>query len=144
MRTGGWEKIKDSGTPLRPVRVPDPFEEATASRVGPKVLFEEPESTGARSDTTDLSRPAIPDTISVLVAEDDPINSRIMEKRLGKLGHLVQMTVNGEECASAHGEQPASYDAILNGLADANRRRIQLDENDPIFRKDTRKDVSVD
>jgi DNA-binding NtrC family response regulator len=53
---------------------------------------------------------------SILVAEDDPINSRIMKKRLEKLGHKVHCTVNGEECASAHGEDAASFDTVLMDL----------------------------
>ena len=46
-RSAGSEKIKDSGTPLRPVRVPDDQQdEASGSKMGPRVLFEEPESSG--------------------------------------------------------------------------------------------------
>lgn len=60
--------------------------------------------------------PLSADAFSILVAEDDPINSRIMKKRLEKLGHKVYCTVNGEECASAHGEDAASFDAVLMDL----------------------------
>lgn len=49
-------------------------------------------------------------------AEDDPINSKIMKKRLEKLGHTAYMTVNGEECSSAHGEQASTFDAVLMDL----------------------------
>ena len=80
------------------------------------MLFEEPVSVSGRSDTTEFSRTQLSDNLSVLVAEDDPINSKIMKKRLEKLGHSAYMTVNGEECASAHGENPASFDAILMDL----------------------------
>ena len=51
--------------------------------------------------------------LSVLVAEDDPINSRIIKKRLEKAGHDVYLTVNGEECASAYAEQEAFFDVVL-------------------------------
>ncbi|KIW29944.1 uncharacterized protein PV07_05728 [Cladophialophora immunda] len=116
-RTPGSEKIKDSGTPLRPIRVPNNQpEQPSGSISGPKVLFEEPESVGTRSDTTETPKATSSDNFSVLVAEDDPINSKIMRKRLEKLGHAVHLTVNGEECSSAHGEQPASFDAILMDL----------------------------
>ncbi|KIX98344.1 uncharacterized protein Z520_05645 [Fonsecaea multimorphosa CBS 102226] len=116
-RTAGSETIKDSGTPLRPVRVPvDQPDQPSGSISGPRVLFEEPESVGTRSDTTETPRVSSFENFSVLVAEDDPINSKIMRKRLEKLGHAVHMTVNGEECSSAHGEQPASFDAILMDL----------------------------
>ena len=53
------------------------------------------------------------DCLHVLVAEDDPINSKIMRKRLEKLGHRVHLTVNGEECSTAFGEQPKAFDVVL-------------------------------
>ena len=71
---------------------------------------------GAPSDTTEASKLNSTELYSVLVAEDDPINSKIMKRRLEKLGHAVHLTVNGEECSSAHGEQPASFDAVLMDL----------------------------
>ncbi|KAI9717461.1 MAG: Light-sensor Protein kinase [Chrysothrix sp. TS-e1954] len=49
----------------------------------------------------------------VLVAEDDPINSKIVQKRLQKAGHETHLTVNGEECSSAYGENSQAYDVIL-------------------------------
>lgn len=116
-KVSGWEKVKDSGMPLRPIRVPDDQQdEASGAKTGPRVLFEEPDSVSVLSDTTEVSKAALSDSFSVLVAEDDPINSKIMQKRLEKMGHVVHMTVNGEECSSAHGDQPASFDAILMDL----------------------------
>ncbi|PWY75374.1 hypothetical protein BO70DRAFT_363954 [Aspergillus heteromorphus CBS 117.55] len=47
-------------------------------------------------------KPPLPGTYRVLVAEDDPINGKILEKRLGKTGHTVHLTLNGEECAAAY------------------------------------------
>jgi CheY-like chemotaxis protein len=49
----------------------------------------------------------------VLVAEDDPVNSRIIKKRLEKLGHDVYLTVNGEECAGTYGEKTGFFDIVL-------------------------------
>jgi len=51
--------------------------------------------------------------LQILVAEDDPINSRIIKKRLEKSGHQVYHTINGEECASSYGEMPAHFDVVL-------------------------------
>jgi CheY-like chemotaxis protein len=48
-----------------------------------------------------------------LVAEDDPVNSRIIQKRLEKSGHEVYHTVNGEDCASAYGDKQAFFDVVL-------------------------------
>jgi len=53
------------------------------------------------------------DHMRVLVAEDDPVNSRIIQKRLQKLGHEVFLTVNGEECASTYGDKSGFFDIIL-------------------------------
>jgi PleD family two-component response regulator len=53
------------------------------------------------------------DRMRVLVAEDDPVNSRIVKKRLEKMQHNVYLTVNGEECASAFGENPKDFDVVL-------------------------------
>jgi hypothetical protein len=50
---------------------------------------------------------------TVLVAEDDPINSMVMKKRLEKMGHVVSMTTNGEECMHRFEEASTGYDAIL-------------------------------
>ncbi|KAJ0418646.1 hypothetical protein BJY00DRAFT_287491 [Aspergillus carlsbadensis] len=51
--------------------------------------------------------------LRVLVAEDDPINAKIVQKRLGKLGYNVHWTVNGEECATAYCENPTAWDVVL-------------------------------
>jgi light-regulated signal transduction histidine kinase (bacteriophytochrome)/CheY-like chemotaxis protein len=53
------------------------------------------------------------DHMRVLVAEDDPVNSRIVKKRLEKLGHDVHLTVNGEECASAYCDNSRNFDVVL-------------------------------
>ncbi|KAL4900421.1 hypothetical protein BDW74DRAFT_161915 [Aspergillus multicolor] len=54
-----------------------------------------------------------PRHLHVLVAEDDPINAKILQKRLGKLGHTVRLTVNGEECANTYAEEPTHWDVVL-------------------------------
>ncbi|OJJ43971.1 hypothetical protein ASPZODRAFT_803145 [Penicilliopsis zonata CBS 506.65] len=54
--------------------------------------------------------------LHVLAADDDPVNSTILRKRLEKFGHTVHMTGNGKECASVHREHPGRFDAILMDL----------------------------
>jgi PleD family two-component response regulator len=49
----------------------------------------------------------------VLVAEDDPVNSKIVKKRLEKLGHEIVLTSNGEECAQAYADGSEGVDAVL-------------------------------
>ncbi|KAJ6017122.1 CheY-like superfamily [Penicillium sp. IBT 35674x] len=40
-------------------------------------------------------------SLNVLVAEDNPVNSKILQKRLSKIGHTVQLTNNGQACVNA-------------------------------------------
>ncbi|KAL6709884.1 hypothetical protein ACN47E_000669 [Coniothyrium glycines] len=133
----GEEPIPGSGMPLKAVRVPEddgsPIEprSISGSILGevnnqPIPLTAEPEATEtdlAASKTLEVPATAEPDRdvsanlsaehMSVLVAEDDPVNSRIVQKRLQKLDHTVHLTVNGEECASAYCDNPKDFDVIL-------------------------------
>lgn len=70
---------------------------------------EETKNSGQSTDSDD--RPL--DQMRVLVAEDDPVNSKIVKKRMEKLGHEVHLTSNGEECASAFGDSVSAFDAVL-------------------------------
>ncbi|KAI5464772.1 hypothetical protein BGZ63DRAFT_349992 [Mariannaea sp. PMI_226] len=51
--------------------------------------------------------------LRVLVAEDDPINIKILRKRLERAGHNVRHTVNGEDCATVYRENPTAFDVVL-------------------------------
>lgn len=51
--------------------------------------------------------------LSVLIAEDNPINSRMLEHRLSKLGHTVQVATNGQACVDVFATAPESFDVIL-------------------------------
>lgn len=73
-----------------------------------------PPSTADAASTTPTSvHPENPHLLQVLVAEDDPINSKIVEKRLTKLGHTVKLTGNGEACASAFAIASKAFDIVL-------------------------------
>ncbi|KAK5946189.1 hypothetical protein PMZ80_000330 [Knufia obscura] len=117
----GQHNIQGSGTPLKPVRVPE-FDspEKSSERAPQKVRFEQilaPQvQSPAAIDQESPIETSRAGNFSVLVAEDDPINSKIMKKRLEKLGHRAYMTVNGEECSSAFGEHANTFDAILMDL----------------------------
>ncbi|KAH0566160.1 hypothetical protein GP486_000442 [Trichoglossum hirsutum] len=64
--------------------------------------------------TTVSATPTTPTTrLSVLVAEDDPINAKVMKRRLEKMGHKVHVTLNGEECARWYKEGMDAWDVIL-------------------------------
>ena len=106
----GEEPIRTSKTPLKPVRMGEvPMSAATewSPRPSSRVLFDIPDKP--------VQKPRIVpvESFQVLVAEDDPINSKIIKKRLEKCDCDVYLTVNGEECASAYGEKPASFGVVL-------------------------------
>ncbi|RAL67236.1 hypothetical protein DID88_008007 [Monilinia fructigena] len=118
----GPEIITDTKTPVKAVRIPDEFSGSMNDNIPPsvaaKVKFSNQSSSSSQSGNEDEP---IPNTkthnaehLKVLVAEDDPVNSRIINKRLEKGGHEVFHTINGEECASAYG------DNIINSSKSAN------------------------
>ncbi|KAL8925272.1 MAG: hypothetical protein Q9208_003562 [Pyrenodesmia sp. 3 TL-2023] len=103
----GEATVLDSKTPVRSIRVPGPSKFASAGsapRTPARVLFNIPDKP---------SQPPNADNLNILVAEDDPVNSKIMKKRLEKAGHTTLLTVNGEECSSAYGDNAAAFDAVL-------------------------------
>jgi hypothetical protein len=52
----------------------------------------------------------------VLIAEDNPLNSRLLETRLTKRGHTVKVTVDGQVCADTFKRSPEAFDIILMDL----------------------------
>jgi hypothetical protein len=110
-RIHGEEIIASSAVPLKAVRMPDEAVSPTESvPISGSII-------GEVLGTPDVMSPAPVELdakhMRVLVAEDDPINSKIVEKRLKKLDHNVYLTVNGEECASAFCDKPRDFDVIL-------------------------------
>ncbi len=67
------------------------------------------ETLAGRSRTDD----SLPDfsRLRVLVAEDDPINQKVVTKMLGRFGVVPRVVVNGQEAVAAAGEE--SFDVIL-------------------------------
>jgi CheY-like chemotaxis protein len=54
--------------------------------------------------------------VNVLVAEDNPLNSRLLETRLTRRGHDVRVTVDGYSCAEVFKASPEAFDVILMDL----------------------------
>lgn len=114
----GIANVTDSNTPIRPIRMPGetstgspesefpPRESYLSARTPSRVLFDIPDK-NAKVEPPNAER------FQVLVAEDDPINSKIIKKRLEKIGHEVCLTINGEECSGTYGERPAFFDVVL-------------------------------
>ncbi|MCJ1374841.1 Light-sensor Protein kinase [Loxospora ochrophaea] len=107
----GEASVMDSATPVRPIRVHEESMGSPTSELPPRMLSQ------VSFDIPD--KPVMPaerpnaNNLRVLVAEDDPINSRIVKKRLEKFGHEICLTVNGEDCSHAYGEKPAYFDIVL-------------------------------
>lgn len=112
-KTPGEEQIQFSSRPLKAVRVPDdatsPIGQPSGSILGE--IHDEPKEVTPPREPSPAKLTS--DKMRVLVAEDDPVNSRIVKKRLEKMQHNVYLTVNGEECASAFGESPKDFDVVL-------------------------------
>ncbi|KAG0651252.1 Cyanobacterial phytochrome B [Hyphodiscus hymeniophilus] len=108
----GAEFVTGNKTLMKAIRMPDEFAEqlpmdGAAPHTPSRVLFDIPR------DEPSLPLQQNSEHLQILVAEDDPINSRIIQKRLEKSGHEVYHTINGEACASVYGEKPAHFDVIL-------------------------------
>lgn len=111
----GEEPINFSSQPLRAIRLPDDATSPTGRTPG-AILGEvhtEPKEISPTPTPAPEKEKLTSDNMRVLVAEDDPVNSRIVKKRLEKMKHDVYLTVNGEECASAYGESPKDFDVVL-------------------------------
>jgi anti-sigma regulatory factor (Ser/Thr protein kinase) len=117
----GVHPVKDSKTPIKPIKVPDDFSTSlpAAPQTGQQsgVLFEIPDRTKTEpapaENAPEPSASGFSGKLRVLIAEDDPVNMKILRKRLEKAGHDVIHTVNGEDCAAVYSERPLDFDVIL-------------------------------
>jgi light-regulated signal transduction histidine kinase (bacteriophytochrome) len=127
-QTPGLQHVSFSSTPVKALKIPDP----TGSPIVPKSMRADDHG-GVLGEVTKVpeTEPLNADNMHVLVAEDDMVNSRIVKKRLEKLGHIIHLTGNGEECAGAYCEQSEKYDVVLMDMqvsflhpSDTNGREI--------------------
>jgi PleD family two-component response regulator len=100
------EAIQD---PIRPIKAPDEpvvLVSGTRSGIAGTVgdVFDSRQRKGAQLSANNLY---------ILVGEDDPINSKILKKRLERSGHTVHLTGNGAECASAYSDTERLFDVVL-------------------------------
>ncbi|KAJ6172248.1 hypothetical protein N7470_001315 [Penicillium chermesinum] len=86
----------------------DPHTTTTPSE-GASSLFTP--STGGSTEPSNQSAGSA--KLHILVAEDDPINSTILQKRLESLGHTVQLTQTGGACVDAFCSDPQIFDLVL-------------------------------
>jgi nitrogen-specific signal transduction histidine kinase len=119
----GQEPVTDSGVPMTAIRIPPEDVERPPSPPAQALPSQHETSAELPSTAKLFSAPvpnAEPTTLRVLVAEDDPINSKIVQKRLGKLGHAVILTANGEECATTFRGDSAKVDVVLMDIQVSN------------------------
>ena len=104
--------------PLRPSKqIPDRSPDLNS----PSDLQSAPPEGSQQDDSQNLiphpayPTPALPDVtqMNILVAEDNPVNSKLLEKRLTKTGHKVQLTNNGQACVEAFSSRNETFDVIL-------------------------------
>lgn len=123
VRSPGEEVIHSSGTSLKAIRMPDdlgsPIDPRPRSGSVLGELSDEPKKIISTS-----SKELSIEHLRVLVAEDDPVNSRIVQKRLEKLGHEVYLTINGEECAGTYCDKPDGFDVVLMDMQVSNQFSI--------------------
>ncbi|KAF2624531.1 hypothetical protein BU25DRAFT_155023 [Macroventuria anomochaeta] len=114
-KTPGEEPIMFSSQPLKAVRLPDDTSSLTGQSTGSILgeVHDKPRELSPAPAAEPPPEKLTSDRMRVLVAEDDPVNSRIVKKRLEKMQHNVYLTVNGEECASAFGDSPKDFDVVL-------------------------------
>ncbi|KAE9983103.1 hypothetical protein BLS_004939 [Venturia inaequalis] len=110
----GQTSLTYSSTPLKAIKMPGEVGTPTVPKImrQPQTGSVEEEHS---SDSSSSSEKGVLNTkvLQVLVAEDDPVNSRIVKKRMEKLEHIVQLTMNGEECANAYSDHSEKYDVVL-------------------------------
>lgn len=68
----------------------------------------------------------------VLIAEDNPLNSRLLETRLTKRGHTMKVTVDGQMCADTFKREPETYDLILMDLQVCTPSILRLINEQPV------------
>jgi light-regulated signal transduction histidine kinase (bacteriophytochrome) len=117
----GFVPVRDAKTPIRPIKIPDEyFDESSRPQVpdSSRALYEANPITASEqlSETGKMTGSVVSGgniKLQVLIAEDDPINLRILRKRLEKAGHEVHHAGNGEECAIVYREQSKKFDVVL-------------------------------
>ncbi|KAK3402229.1 hypothetical protein B0T20DRAFT_451101 [Sordaria brevicollis] len=102
------------GKPMPVVKEPQQLHQQQSSSVPPTPVTPATPATSAPAPPT-AAKEAAPSNIKlqVLVAEDDPINVKVLRKRLEKAGYHVTHALNGEDCAAVYEEKPMVFDVVL-------------------------------
>jgi light-regulated signal transduction histidine kinase (bacteriophytochrome) len=115
----GESAVRDQGVPIKSIRVPEDHVPSSAQDRPSSVpadldrLPEQSSPVMPKDGSVTSDTPANAELLRVLVAEDDPVNSRIIQKRLEKLKHMVTLTGNGEECSGTYCDNTGDFDFVL-------------------------------
>ncbi|KAK3181993.1 hypothetical protein K4F52_006732 [Lecanicillium sp. MT-2017a] len=114
----GTAKVTDMKTPIKPVRMPDEHDNLkspVSMTASPTKLVEIPTDSPEkeRSSQTLSKNDQSGPSLRSIVADDDPINLKIMSKRLERAGHEVQSAMNGDDCANLYKTISAAVDVVL-------------------------------
>lgn len=107
----GFEALPSQKTLIKAVRMPEESPQPELGEVALYTKHKVPRDGADKKEDTTMQLHS--KSLQILVAEDDPINSRIIKKRLEKSGHTVHLTVNGEECAASYQGRPEFFDVVL-------------------------------
>ncbi|KAL7910800.1 hypothetical protein GGI35DRAFT_324848 [Trichoderma velutinum] len=114
----GTAKIRDTKMPVRAIKVPDEFIDIPRAPQHKRTAS----NSEVDTDATETKRPSSTiksaaasgsNALCVLVAEDDPINMKILIKRLERSGNTIHTAVNGEICAAIYSESSSVFDVVL-------------------------------
>ncbi|KAL7810024.1 histidine kinase-like protein [Trichoderma aethiopicum] len=117
---GAAAQVRDSMMPVRAIKVPDEYIDippaAMHNRTGSISEADTDGTEPKRLTGGAISDAAAADGITalrVLVAEDDPINMKILKKRLERSGNTIQHAVNGQDCAARYNDGSSAFDVVL-------------------------------
>ncbi|KAL7924906.1 hypothetical protein ACQKWADRAFT_311077 [Trichoderma austrokoningii] len=115
-------RIRDSKVPVRAIKVPDEYIDIPSSlRSSEKLVKKARSMSKVDTDATKTKRrpslvgspAAESNALHVLVAEDDPINIKILKKRLERAGNSIHHSVNGQDCAEIYRDNSSAFDVVL-------------------------------
>jgi hypothetical protein len=124
-----FQRTKQMGSRhIGPTMLPDGFIVPSPDLKSAENMTSAGEPTGALSSdsSTDHSGSTFPfpqmdaeprrDRLCVLIAEDNPVNARVLTRRLQKLGHEVELALDGQQCHDHFTLNPHNVDVILMDL----------------------------
>ncbi|KAL6875222.1 histidine kinase-like protein [Trichoderma novae-zelandiae] len=114
----GAASVRDSMMPVRAIKVPDDYIDihpaAGHKRTG-SISEADTDATETKRSAGVISSAAADGNtaLRVLLAEDDPINMKILKKRLERSGNTIQHAVNGQDCAARYNDGSSAFDVVL-------------------------------